>query len=355
MTDQSISINWLNNCVVNQTNSLHIQRSSNLGFFHPKANITKIQNEHTNQIDLAAPTCTYHDNDLTGGSYYSYRVVVDTPNGRAQSTPTSPVYVPDLQTDLGYVSGNPTSTFNFNIASEPIVHIDSDRLYNTCGDSNEIIKNPRTMLRHKCDKIHNIHVTGDPIYDSRDAGQHTRFICARTNISYNQSHQTENMSSTDMTVDLSDDIICESGATMYVSLYTEYTSPDKNMVFKPTSDVSIIWSHDTVMLKTPAGRRSFRRTYKSPWVVYTIKYTTNNIKLWENGVYVGTVHTDNKTSFVWSKQSPIALLGTGKDNYGFSELILFDESHHASTVDIITRYMCTKYAVDHTPVIPSDL
>ena len=355
MSGQSVTVNWLNNCVVGHDNHVYIQRVSNLGFFHPQAGVVKIDDDQTKHIDLTSPTCVYHDRDVSPGSYYSYRVIVNTPHGKASSTPTSPVYVPDLQNDIGYVNGDPASTFNYNIASEPTFHIDASRLYNTCAETNDIIKDARTMLRHGEDTIDSIDVIGDPVYDSRTTKNGRRYICAKTNIPYNQANITKDITNTRLNLSLSKDITCDAGAVVFVSLYTEYTSSDQQITFKPSADVTIIWSHDTVVLKTKDGRKSFRRSYTSPWVVYTLVYTETGTQLWENGTRVGRVQHDSKNQFKWSKQSSIDLLGQNKSNCGFSEMIFFDKPQHVSTIDTINHYMCAKYDIDYTPIRPKDM
>lgn len=355
MSDQSVTVNWLNNCVVNQQNQIHLQRSSRLGFFHPHANVVKIDNEHTRQIDLTKSTCMYIDHDIRADSYYSYRVIVNTPNGRASSVPTSPVFVPDLHNDIGYVNGDPASTFNYNIASEPIFHVDANRLYNTCAETNDKIEHARTMLRHNTGIIDNVIVTGDPIFDSRDTKTGTRYICGKTDIPYNQSNITEDIPGTDISLSLAKDISFDSGAVMFATLYTEYTSADVCIQFKPCSNVTVIWSHDTVVLKTTSGKKSLRRKNTTSWVVFTIRYTDKKIQLWENGVYVGHVVIDSKMKFKYTKQSSIYLLGKNKSNCGFSELMFFDEPQHVSTIDIVNHYMCNKYDVDPLAILPKDL
>jgi len=355
MNDQSITVNWLNNCVVGHDNHVYLQRSANLNFFHSQTCVVKIDDEQTKHIDLLSPTCMYHDRNISPGSYYSYRVIVNTPHGKASSTPTSPVYVPDLQHDIGYVNGDPASTFNYNIASEPTFHIDASRLYNTCPETNDVIKDARTMLRHGVDIIDNIDVTGDPVYDSRTTKNGKRYICAKTNIPYNQANATTDITNTHINLGLTKDITCDAGAVMFVALYTEYTPSDQQIIFKPSTDVTIMWSHDTVVLKTKDGRKSSRRTYTSPWVVYTLAYTETGIRLWENGVYVGRVNHNNKNQFKWSKQTSIDLLGQNKSNCGFSEILFFDQPQHVSTIDTVNQYMCDKYDIYFTSIRSKDM
>lgn len=355
MSNQHITVSWSNNAISNSVNKLYLQRTTQLNFFHSKAHITTIEDEQTKSIDLLSTNCSYRDLNVEPGKYHTYRVVMDTAHGKCSSVPTTPTYVSDLQTDIGYPSGTPESTYNYNIDIAPTLHLDAGRIYNTSDENNDVIQDARGIIRHNTTSIHTIDTQGDPVFDSRTVRDHRSYMCAKTTISYNQSHNTQDVENTSMQPVMSQDIEYNTGATIFVALYTEYNPTGVDIKYKLSHDHMITWSDRRVECDTPAGTIFSKRRYNQCWSVLMCRYTPVGVKLWENGRYIGaTAHVDG-TKFLWNKHDSIDLLGCNNSNCGLSELMLFDHSLPISTIDTINYYLCNKYATECSSIDPRDL
>lgn len=345
MRSPTLHINWDNNCVVNQHNKLCLQRVKNLNFTHAAAQVDVIDNEQTRNIDLSSPVGVYHDHDVVPDNHYAYRVVVESNGMRSPSVPTNHIYVPDIVTDLGYPDGDPDHVMTHNISIAPRLHLDSSRVFGVSDKKNDVLRDLRSLVRHNTlDQFHSIKVQGDPVFDSRTVDGQTRYICARTDIPYNQSRSTQQMNNTTIHPVLTDDVVFNNGATLFMVIYTEYNT-DTPVTIKTSGQHSVTYSNNKITLSTPHGMVTHKRSSVTPWVVFMLKHESDNVTLWENGMRVCSVKhkltRDNR--FKWSARSKNDLLGSSKRNGGFSELLLFDQLGDFELINTVSHYLFKKY------------
>lgn len=356
MIKPTLQINWDNNCVVNQHNRLYLQRVKQLNFTHSSAEINIIEDDQTKNIDLASPVGSYQDNTVSPDNHYAYRVIVESEGVKYPSVPTNHMYVPDVKHDIGYEQGTPSRVMTYNINSSPRLHLDSSRLHGVSDQSNDVIRDARSLVRHNTiDHVRSVCVQGDPVFDSRHVGDHKRYICARTDIPYNQSRSTQHKNKTSMYPVVTDDVILPS-ATLFIAVYTEY-SINTCVHIKTSNQHHVTWSTDKVSFTTPHGSQTHKRVSDTPWAVFMIKHDMNNVSLWENGVQVCVINHDNQrdTSFNWTPRSKIDLLGSTKHNCGFSELLLFDHVGDFDLINTVSHYLFDKYNISHTYIDPRDI
>jgi len=357
MRSSTLHVNWDNNCVVNQHNKLYLQRVKNLNFTHAAAQVDVIDNDQTRNIDMSLPVGVYHDHDVLPDNHYSYRVIVESDNIRSPSVPTNHMYVPDIVTDLGYPGGSPDRVMTYNISVAPRLHLDSSRIFGVSDRNNDVLRDLRSLVRHNTlDQFHSIRVEGDPVFDSRTVDNHTRYICARTDIPYNQSRSTQHTSSTFIRPVITDDVVFDTGATLFMVIYTEYNT-DTPVTVKTSGQHSVTYSNNKITLSTPHGINTHKRTNNTPWVVLMLRHVSDRVTLWENGVLVCSVRCKQSrdSRFQWTSKLKNDLLGSTNQNGGFSELLLFDHPGDFELVNIVTRYLSNKYGVTDSYVDPEDI
>lgn len=124
------TINWTNNSqnVNPLPTATSIERVEQLDFNHASATVVPLVNDNSSGLDPSLINGSYTDNNIVSDKNYTYRIKTMRGDEFAESFQTNHNYIHDIADDLGYPNGAPATALNYNVTTEPDIHLDCARI-----------------------------------------------------------------------------------------------------------------------------------------------------------------------------------------------------------------------------------
>ena len=177
------------------TPGMSLQRCTRVDFTNVHARVEDLDIKSHN-LSYDNDMCQYVDNLAQFNQSYTYRVVIRDQHKKHVSAPTQPVFIHDVSRDIGYPGGAPAQVTTYN-TTPPLLHLDTSRLINSCDRANQQVRSASTLIRHDHDnRLRNMVCFGEPLFDSCSNEGDTCYIMCKSNNTYNQANQTDDMINT---------------------------------------------------------------------------------------------------------------------------------------------------------------
>ena len=122
------SLTWKNKSTNLNPDSTKIERSENFPFGHENADPpVELANGTSGGLNPGLANGSYEDTTVSLGKSYAYRVSTIKGSEVADSIPSSMMYVADDVNDIAYPGGSLPQSKQFNIDTEPFLHMDAGR------------------------------------------------------------------------------------------------------------------------------------------------------------------------------------------------------------------------------------
>ena len=122
------SLTWKNKSTNLNPDSTKIERSENFPFGHVNADPpVELANGTSGGLNPGLANGSYEDTTVSLGKSYAYRVSTIKGSEVADSIPSSMMYVADDVNDIAYPGGSLPQSKQFNIDTEPFLHLDVGR------------------------------------------------------------------------------------------------------------------------------------------------------------------------------------------------------------------------------------
>ena len=122
------SLTWKNKSTNLNPDSTKIERSENFPFGHENADPpVELANGTSGGLNPGLANGSYEDTTVSLGKSYAYRVSTIKGSEVADSIPSAMMYVADDVNDIAYPGGSLPQSKQFNIDTEPFLHLDVGR------------------------------------------------------------------------------------------------------------------------------------------------------------------------------------------------------------------------------------
>ena len=122
------SLTWKNKSTNLNPDSTKIERSENFPFGHVNADPpVELANGTSGGLNPGLANGSYEDTTVSLGKSYAYRVSTIKGSEVADSIPSAMMHVADDVNDIAYPGGSLTQSKQFNIDTEPFIHLDVSR------------------------------------------------------------------------------------------------------------------------------------------------------------------------------------------------------------------------------------